>query len=237
VYSHINTAFYVGTANKAYFKKYGLKEKQLIFAPHAIDNERFLSPRINDALKLRARFSISDEEILIIFAGKLETVKNPMLLLTAFKNLNQDNVKLLFVGNGALEKELKESSHSESLKNKIHFLDFQNQSQMPTIYQACDLFCLPSISETWGLAVNEAMACSKAILVSDKVGCGPDLVIDGVNGTIFRSNDKDSLVAKLNSLCINRDNLAMLGKKSAKIISNWTFDKQVEALQSALQNI
>ena len=104
IYQYIDVAFYVGTANKAYFRTYGLKNHQLVFAPHAIDNKRFGEIRNNEALKIRAKFSINEEDILILFAGKLEPVKNPLLLLTAFKDLKKDDVHLVFVGNGVLEK-------------------------------------------------------------------------------------------------------------------------------------
>ena len=53
VYKHIDHAFYVGTNNKAYFKQYGLKDKQLSFAPHAIDNDRFGADKHEDAILLR----------------------------------------------------------------------------------------------------------------------------------------------------------------------------------------
>ena len=71
-------------------------------------------------------------------------------------------------------------------------MDFQNQSEMPKVYHSCDVLVLPSQGpgETWGLAVNEAMASGKAVLVSDKCGCYPDLVQDNINGFVFKSNDQ-----------------------------------------------
>jgi glycosyltransferase involved in cell wall biosynthesis len=176
IYKHINFAFFVGTNNKSYFKKYGLKEKQLIFAPHAIDNERFSIDRKNEAIQLRRKLGINYDAILILFAGKLEDKKAPLDLLEAFIALKNKNVHLLFVGNGILENRVKDVS---SGYENLHFLDFQNQSYMPVVYQACNIFCLPSIgpNETWGLAINEAMACGKPILASNKVGGAVDLVI------------------------------------------------------------
>lgn len=227
VYKYIDAAFYVGTANKAYFKKYGLRDEQLIFAPHAIDNKRFGEFRHEEALKLRAQLGIKEEEILILFAGKLEPVKNPKLLLSAFKKLHLTNVHLLFVGNGELERELK--IEAENLKEKIHFLDFQNQTQMPTIYQACDLFCLPSNSETWGLAVNEAMASGKPVLASDKVGCAVDLV-NTKTGSMFKHGDLTDLVQKLIALTQDKSELKKMGENSLKYIQNWGFEEQVNAI-------
>jgi glycosyltransferase involved in cell wall biosynthesis len=234
VYKHIDAAFYVGTANKAYFKKYGLKDEQLIFAPHAIDNKRFGEIKNEDALKLRARFNIKEEEILVLFAGKLEPVKNPELLLLAFKRLDLMNVHLLFVGNGELEENLKkqakvQTTNTDQRIRNIHFLDFQNQTQMPTIYQACDLFCLPSNSETWGLAVNEAMASGKPVLVSDKVGCAVDLV-DTETGSMFKHGDLMDLSQKLIALTRDKSELKKMGENSLKYIQNWSFEEQVNAI-------
>lgn len=228
VYSYVDMAFYVGTNNKAYFKKYGLTEDQLIFTPHAIDNERFAENKQNEATTLRKSLGIDKEDILILFAGKLNTIKNPFLLLESFISLKRKDIHLLFVGNGSLEENLKLKVESLELKN-VHFKNFQNQTQMPVIYQACDLFCLPSISETWGLAVNEAMACGKALLVSDKVGCAVDLV-DFRNGAVFQSENLVDLSQKLIALTNDQSILKKMGENSLKNIENWSFEGQVNAI-------
>jgi glycosyltransferase involved in cell wall biosynthesis len=235
VYKHIDHAFYVGTNNKAYFKKYGLNDGQLTFAPHAIDNERFSADHDIKADELRDTLSIPTEAILILFAGKLEEKKAPLLLLKAVLTLNQPNLHLLFVGNGALEKQLKELSASNS---NIHFVDFKNQLEMPAIYQACDLFCLPSKGpgESWGLAVNEAMACKKAIMVSDKVGCAADLVIENYNGCIFKSDDESDLLKHLAFLAKSKPLLKKYGQNSGEIIKDWNFEKVAEAIENKLLN-
>ncbi|MDQ0967623.1 glycosyltransferase involved in cell wall biosynthesis [Flavobacterium sp. W4I14] len=277
VYSYIDEAFYVGEANKAYFTAYGLKGKQLYFAPHAIDNDRFSKGRKAEADRLRQKFGVADQEILILFAGKFEVKKNPSLLLEAFNALNLPNVHLLFVGNGVLEGSLKRKveglgtkrsfdyaqddkegslelevrssermvneqsfdyAQDDCIKKSIHFMDFQNQTEMPVVYQACDLFCLPSKGpgETWGLAVNEAMAAGKAVLVSTKVGCAVDLVKPGINGEVFRSNDLDDLMQKLRELTGSKGKLTRMGVQSQQIIQNWSFEKQVEAIVGTIYN-
>ncbi len=226
----MDTAFYVGSANKAYFKKYGLKEKQLVFAPHAIDNARFAISRKAEADQLRKELNIHEEDILILFAGKLEPKKNPELLLAAFKQINAPYIHLLFVGNGVLEKQLKLKVENDQLGN-VHFMSFQNQTQMPVVYQACDLFCLPSKGpgETWGLAVNEAMAAGKATLVSDKVGCAIDLVTKDT-GAIFKSGDLTDLSQKLIALTKDKVILKNNGQNAFKAIQNWSFEQQVSAI-------
>lgn len=234
VYRHVDHAFFVGTNNKAYFKRFGLKENELSFSPHAIDNDRFAQDFSAAAQTIRAKLGIKTNETLILFAGKLEPAKKANLLLEAFESLNQPNTHLLLVGNGPLEKELKAKKTSLKTASRIHFLDFQNQSHMPAIYQSCDLFCLPSNSETWGLAVNEAMACGKAVLVSDKVGCAVNLVFEGKNGAVFQAGNVLDLTEKLRQLCQKQALLEEYGKASAQIIENWNFEIAVEAMQKKI---
>ncbi len=232
IYTHVDHALYVGTNNKAYFKKYGLKEQQLNFAPHAIDNERFAQNRDEEAKALRDELGLNDKDILILFAGKFEDIKSPFLLLEAFQSINKENVHLLLVGNGALENELKLKAAGNP---NIHFMGFQNQSYIPVVYQACDLFCLPSKSETWGLAINEAMVCQKAVLASDKVGSAIDLIIPGNNGAIFKESALADLVLQLNTLAgKKREELTSMGKSSRQIINDWNFEKQAQAIEKAV---
>jgi glycosyltransferase involved in cell wall biosynthesis len=227
LYSLVNHAFYTGTNNKYYFKNYGLKNKQLIFAPHAVDNNRFAGVR--DTLQVRKTFQIKESAILILFAGKFTAIKNPEILLIAFSELQLANTHLLLVGDGPLASQLKAAYQHE----KIHFLPFQNQSDMPAVYQSCDLFCMPSKSESWGLAVNEAMAAGKAVLVSDMVGSAADLV-KPANGMIFKSNSITDLKQKLIKITHRKHELAKKGQSSKVIIQNWNFETQVKGILSAL---
>jgi len=232
VYRHVALAFYVGHQNKRYFQTFGLKENQLRFAPHSIDNSRFAKDRSEEAKALREKLGIPPEGIVVLFAGKLEPKKDPVTLLAAFEQLSNDSVCLLFAGNGVLEEALK-SRAAQSLKKKaIFFLDFQNQSVMPTLYQICQLFCLPSAGpgETWGLAVNEAMAAGRAVLVSDKAGCAEDLVQEGINGSVFRNQDVKDLSQKLAKLTEDTTTLNAFGKASQQLIEKWSFENQVSLI-------
>ena len=233
VYRHIDHAFYTGINNRAYFKKYGLKDAQLSFAPHAVDNDWFSKNRLHEAALLKKQMDIPETDTVILFAGKMEDKKHPTLLLNAFLKLNKPLTHLLFVGDGHLKDHLKTLAGASP---NVHFLDFQNQSYMPVVYQACNLFCLPSQGpgETWGLAVNEAMACGKAILVSDKVGCAADLVQPGKNGMIFKSDNEADLLNCLDKLTASKDLLLSYGRESANIIKPWCFENIVKAIENRM---
>ncbi|UEG49450.1 glycosyltransferase family 4 protein [Ferruginibacter lapsinanis] len=238
VFKHIDKAFYVGTANKKYFLEYGVPENNTVFAPHAIDNNRFADNNgeyDNKAKEWRKELGIMEENVVFLFAGKLESKKNPALLAMAFEKLAEDNAHLIIVGNGVLEQELKEKF--KSVKN-LHFIDFQNQSLMPVVYRLGDIFVLPSKGpgETWGLAINESMACGRSVLVSDKCGCAVDLVQNGKNGYVFRSDDMTDLCEKMKIMISQKKNFKDMSAVSLSIIKNWSFENVAKAIEKSLCN-
>ena len=196
IYRYVDTGLYVGTQNKAYFRHHGLKEDQLCFIPHAIDNDRFDdSPEKGYeqlAKEWKSELGIKAEDFVFLFAGKLEPKKAPLLLVSAFNEACKTvpNIKLIMVGSGPLEKETKKVTYGNS---QIIMLPFQNQSRMPVVYRLGNILCLTSISETWGLAVNESLACGRPVIVSDKVGCSVDLAINE-SGYIFKSGSEQELM-------------------------------------------
>lgn len=238
VFSHIDRAMYVGKANKDYFKAHGIKEQQLVFAPHAIDNQRFASHQDHTTAgnTLRTSLGLEANATVFLFAGKLEPKKDPQLLLNVWKNLYLPDAQLVFVGNGILEKALKEVA--AQIPN-VHFVDFQNQQQMPAVYAMADIFVLPSKGpgETWGLAVNEAMAAGKPVLVSDACGCVQDLVEEGVNGWIFKAGDQAMLQAKIESISTDKNVLAAMGKKGSERIKQYNFEGIASAIENSLRAI
>ena len=237
VYKHVDHAFYVGINSMAYFKNYGLKERQLSFAPHAIDIDRFKTEHPAEVAGLHSSLNLKEEDILVLFAGKFEPVKNVELLLSAFITLNKPCVHLLLVGNGVNEQLLKKQAAESNMVDRIHFLEFKNQTYMPVLYQAADIFCLPSVSETWGLAINEAMACGKAILASDRVGAAANLIKPGYNGAIFKSGSLPDLMSNLNTLInAGKIDLGRMGKYSKELIKDWTFENQVKIMESVINH-
>ena len=243
IYRHIDHGLYVGTNNREYFRAAGLREDQLFFAPHAIDNERFYDKEgqyAQEAGKIREELGVTRGEVLFTFVGKFQEKKDPLLLLQAFEGLGRTDAHLLLVGNGELEMALKEEALKKEAKGnkRIHFLPFQNQSKMPVVYRIGDVFCLPSKGpgETWGLAVNEAMACGRPVLVSDRCGCAVDLVVNGKNGAIFKSGDSEDLLDKLGRFLEEKDSLGSKGRESAAMIGEWSYEQCVPVIEKIVLN-
>ncbi len=231
VYRHIDRAFYVGSANKAYFLAHGLAENQLVFAPHAVDNARFQSVGEARTAAGRKQLGIAANERAVLFVGKLEPRKNPELLLKAILALNQirqQPIHLIFSGAGILEGRLRQLAKGQSF---VHFLGFQNQTSMPAVYRLGDMVCLPSAcNETWGLAINEAMACGRPVLVSDRCGCAADLVQSGSTGYLFQARNQQDLTDKLSCMISQPTKLKAMGEQASAVIQNWSFEHIINAL-------
>ncbi|MCH6201336.1 glycosyltransferase family 4 protein [Aquiflexum sp. LQ15W] len=236
VYSHVDKALYVGAANKAYFLKHGIKEVDLLSAPHAIDNYRFADDETKQyaekAKNWRAGLGYLSEDIVVLFAGKFHSVKRPEFLIKAIieANIKRANpLQLLFVGNGPMKDQLKDLARPY---NFIKFIPFQNQSQMPLVYRLGEIYCLPSKSETWGLAVNEAMACGIPVIVTDKVGCARDLVKENENGFVIKHNQQPEFEKLLTGLSLPV--LKQMGEAAQKNIQKWSFDAIVKEIERGL---
>ncbi len=203
LYRRFAAVTYVGAANRFYFEAFGVPAGRLHFAPHAVDHELFDPGRADHqgaARRIRAELQLAPETRVVLFAGKLVPRKQPLALLDAFLARERPGTALIFVGDGA-EKPALQASAAQEPGAAVRFLPFANQRAMPAHYLLADLFALPSHgpSETWGLAVNEAMHMGVPCLVSDVVGCQRDLVTDGETGWVFRADDPADLAARLDA--------------------------------------
>ena len=236
VYRYVDKAFYVGTANKAYFMAHGLRPHQLVYAPHAIDNDRFGDEAnqhyFERAKAWRKELGFFEKDIVVLFAGKFESKKQPDLLIRALIAANKDRcdtLKLVLVGQGPLEADLKLLAKPYDF---ITFIPFVNQSEMPIVYRLADVYCLPSKgpNETWGLAVNEAMASGRPVIVSDKVGCAIDMVNNNT-GFVFKHDDVTALVDILRQL--HQHDLNVMAMHAKVHVKAWSFNALVGAIKAA----
>ena len=238
VYKQVDLAFYVGENNKKYYLQHGLTIDKLIHAPHAIDNARFSNWNDNlenDLTDWKQSLGISQNHLVVLFVGKLEPKKNPSFILDLAAQLLSSKFKFLIVGDGVLGDELKQKAKQD---NRILFLPFQNQTKMPSVYRLGDVLVLPSLGpgETWGLALNEAMACGIPVFGSIKCGGSIELIDDSC-GLIFDPSDLYTVVNQLNILADNPDALANLKSGATKKIQHFRYEKIVDAVVEGIQRV
>jgi len=190
----------VGQRARGYLRRFGIPDRRIFDAPHCVDNEFFATTAAphqtpEGRLALRRELGIEHNDFVVLFVGKLERKKRPLDLLHAMASLDGDS-RLLVVGAGPLEMPCRAAA--ERLGVQSVWPGFLNQSQLGRAYAAADCLVLPSDgTETWGLVVNEAMATGLPCVVSDRVGCAPDLVTPGETGEIFAMGNVGELAAAL----------------------------------------
>ena len=164
-------------AIKEHLVRIGADEKKIEILPNAVDTDLF-SPRRKNLLE--TKWGISSP--VILFVGRLVEDKNIKLLLQAYSEVIKaiPDAKLVIVGKGPLESELKRLKESLGL-NQVFFLGAVETKFMPNIYAGCDVLVLPSIREPFGNVVTEAMASGKPV-VGSYLGGMKDTIIHGVTG-------------------------------------------------------
>ena len=237
LFPKIAAFLYIGTLNRQFYKNYGVEDDRLFCVPYAVDNDYFqqrvMLARANRE-ELRRSLNLDFGRPIILYAAKLIDVKRPQDLLAAYRLLSSDGIEpkpyLLFVGDGILRLTL-EAEAKKTNWQSIRFLGFRNQSEMPAIYDLCDVFVLPSNFEPWGLAINEVMNAGKAVVVSDRVGCAPDLVREGQNGRIFPKGEITALAEAIR-FCIDQQTA---GDISLQQIQKWSYQEDIQGLKQALK--
>jgi glycosyltransferase involved in cell wall biosynthesis len=238
LFKKIKAFLYIGTHNRRFYESYDISPERLFHVPYAVNNDFFQQKALEakvDREALRKSLNLAVDRPIILYAAKLIEVKRPQDLLSAYKLLSPDGVQepqpyLLFVGDGVLRPEL-EAEAQKTGWDSIRFLGFRNQSEIPAMYDLCDLFVLPSDFEPWGLAINEVMNVGKAIVVSDVVGCAIDLVVNRENGCVFSARDVEGLKE---SLIWGLDNSQTAGLKSLERIQSWSFREDLQGIKTSL---
>lgn len=236
VFRSATYCLYIGDHNKRFYEFFNVSGEKLEHAPHVVDNQFFQErkPTEQESDTLRKSLKIDKEEIVLLFCGKLIQKKQPKMLLNAFlkSNLNQ-KATLLFVGEGVLGPELKQlaSSLTDNHLKQIVFLGFKNQSQLPPLYSISDVLVLPSWhQETWGLVVNEALNFSTSIIVSDNVGCGPNLV-EGKTGFVFDRNNEKELQSAIERLVNSKQTLDQFKENALPLINEWSVKEYIQSIK------
>jgi glycosyltransferase involved in cell wall biosynthesis len=228
----------IGQSNAEFYRSHGISETQMFPGRYCVDNERFstaadrLRPRCRE---LRSAWGIAPDTCVFLYCGKFIPKKHPLTLVrgAAAACSRGARLHLLLVGDG----ELREACELFAKARKIPatFAGFLNQSRLPEAYVAADCLVLPSdTGETWGLVVNEAMTCGLPAIVSDQVGCGPDLISDGETGAVFPCGDEQKLGDVLSQFAADRKALEQMGSAARERVAGYSIQALTEGTVQAL---
>lgn len=230
-----------GENNTEYWRICFSGKVPLFRMPYSVDNDYFRD-RVAQAAPDRERFrealSLKPGLPVFLFASKLQRNKRCIDLVEAFLKLaptrdTAPSAYLLIAGEGE-ERAPLEARIRESGASNIRMLGFQNQSELPRLFDLCDVFVLPAVFEAWGLVINEVMNAARAIVVSDQVGCAPDLLRDGINGFVFPARNIEALSSILRRFVDDASLVSTMGERAAETIASYSFEQDVEGLRRAL---
>lgn len=231
----------IGTYNANLYEAYGVPAERIHLARYFVDNDWFASERARlqpNRAALRAKYGLPAAGTVFLFMGKLISKKHPEHLIGAWRNLtasSRQQSAVLVVGSGAMADELTRRAGSNP---RIVFAGLLNRKELPEAYAVSDVLVLPSDSgETWGLVVNEAMASGLPAIVSDQVGCAPDLIQAGKTGFTFRCGNVLELQYMLQRFIDDRSLAPRLGRAARAHIAVATVARAVEATLDALNSI
>jgi glycosyltransferase involved in cell wall biosynthesis len=234
----------IGTLNAAYWRHYLGEDFPQHLMPYAVDNHYFQSRAEAaqiDRAALQLELKLDPARPVILFASKLQSRKRCSDLMAAYKNLlSVSEMKaqphLVIVGDGEERAALEKQAADGGLEG-VRFCGFRNQSELPRFFDLATVFVLPSRHEPWGLIVNEVMNAARAVIVSDEVGCQPDLVEDGVEGCVFPAGDVAALTDALQRVLVTPGTADAMGERGLAKIQAWNFEADIQGLRRALAQV
>jgi glycosyltransferase involved in cell wall biosynthesis len=223
--------------SRRHFERLGVPASRLAFSPYCVDTTPFETeeadrPRWRDWT--RRALGLTDDHIVILYAGKLSRRKGVDLLVSAVRLLPagvSNRVAILVVGDGDERPRLQQQAERAPAV-RLLVAGFQDQHHLSRYYHAADLLVLPSRhSETWGLVVNEALHHGVPCVVSDRVGCAPDLINDRT-GVVFGAESVDALGAALARAFALRGRLDVR-QACRSLVSGYTVEAAAEGIANA----
>ncbi len=145
---------------------------------------------------------------------------------------NGSEVGLVFAGDGIAKDELMQRARRIS-PGVVNFEGFAHRENLAGLYALADALVLPTHSDTWGLVVNEAMACGLPIIVTSVAGCSADLVEDGWNGYVVPPRDSVKLSAAIDSVLKRPDLKRQMSARSLERIQDYSPETCADGLAAA----
>jgi len=230
------------SATRDLMRSLKIPAERITLTPYSVDNDWwFAESRKVNREAVRAMWGGKPATFVILYCAKLQPWKRPMDLLQAFAKVNAAEGFLVFAGDGPLRSQLEKEAAALGIADRVRFLGFVNQSQLPAVYTSADVMVLPSEYEPFAVVVNEAMCCGCAVVVSDRVGAARDLVVPVCREFVYSFGDVDALAAVLKNALSDRALLQSIARAAAAHIQTWSqvqnISATVDAIRSALSRM
>jgi glycosyltransferase involved in cell wall biosynthesis len=235
VFHRADSTFGTSAAGKEYLKSLGMPPDRIGVLPLVVDNDWWLARSGEvDRASVRARWGVAMNAPVAVFCAKLQPWKRPLDLLRAFATAGVAGSHLVYAGDGPLANELTQEAAQLKITDRVHFLGFQNQTQLPAIYTSADLFVLPSKYDPCPAVVCEAMLCGLPVILSDEILGRREQIDEGETGYIFPCGNVDALAGILRRSFADRAKLEAMGKAARRKMDLFSPRTSVKSLLELL---
>ena len=232
IVSKYKAALVGGIKHQEYLNRLGMKSEAIFFGYDVVDNNFFNRDRLNDLAK-------PNPNPYFLAIGRFIPKKNFLFLLKAYaqylKKVDTNPWDLILCGNGQLQPQIEQHINKLNLQNKVHLPGFLSPQGLLPYFAHASCFIHPSTTEQWGLVVNEAMAASLPVLVSNRCGCFEELIIEGVNGFGFDPNNSQQLTNLMLQMSLENTDLEKMGKAALEHIQKYSPDYFARGLVQAIK--
>jgi glycosyltransferase involved in cell wall biosynthesis len=226
------------TGGVEYLKSLGFSSDRIFLVPTAVDNDWWTEQASRvDRAAVRAGWKIPQDATVAVFCAKLQRWKGPMDLLEAFAQAGVPGSYLVYAGDGPEKGNLERRAAELGIADRVKFLGFVNQSQLPSTYASSDFLVLPSLFEPFGLVVNEAMLCGLPAVVSDRVGAKFDLVRPDDNGYVYPAGNVDALATILRQMMSDPEKRARMSAAARRRMETWSPKEYADGVARAVNLI
>lgn len=242
IYTHADAVVVYGEHVKRYLIGEGVASERIFVTTHAVDNS-FYAAEVSESRKaaLREKLSISPDQKVVLYLGRLEEIKGLMDLIRGFHLANQPDTILVIAGEGSMRPSLEEQARVLGIEDQIRFAGYTSQADSVEYYAIAYVFVLPSITtpqgkETWGLVVNEAFNQGLPVIATEAVGAAAGgLVRDGYNGFIVPERSPERLAAALTSILCQPTKRDEMSVHARQVIRSWNNETMVMGFRNAIQ--
>jgi len=237
LFNRVDGFLALGTFNKQYYLDHGVSEEKIFVVPHAIDLSDGVGRLGPGSAGAKAReIGLAEDSFKVLFSGKLVRRKRPFDIIEAVARMpSRQKVEVVFIGDGELLDYTRSLARLRGVR--AFFPGFINLDELPLYYSLGDVVVLPSLTEPWGLVVNEAMSMGTPAIVSDRVGAGPDMVIEGESGFVFPVREVEVLAALLEKMASSHRLCETLSQGALRMSQEFCLQRTIDGYREAIHAI
>jgi len=201
-----------------------------------VDLIRFYPNPDTDRDGVRRSYGLDPCRTLLLFVGRVDHEKRVDVLLHALSRLERHDVQLAVAGEGLNLKALEALAAHLALGDRVRFLGFVPDHELPALLNSADIFAMPSEAELQSIATLEACATGRPVLAANARAL-PELVTDGLNGYLFHPGDPEDAARRIRQLVLERDRWAAMGTASVARASMHSLDNTVRSYESLYHSL